>query len=508
MGSIRNENHDLSSIEHDYISIYECNPAHVFDHQFPLQSRMIRDEDLSSRITDAYQGNSSDRLIKHKIVKASVCIVFIMCAVCCSITTAVLLTQMKQHYPKKYDGSVGDEFILAFFNIGGMSANALYITSMHHGKCIINSQNIHSSIFVSPNTTSIYRFDNSQYLTESKSRKGVYILCNTKVSITAYSKINSKRAAFLLLPLQMLGKEYVVPSYMSTSDTYGHSSMFAVVAVHSDTLVNINIRSSSKRNVNFDNKGYLNESKIFINMTYLDTIEISEYKGDLSGTYINSSKPVAVISGHTCVFMRNSYCGRLMEMIIASKDFSKRFIIPKLERPKGAKLRAYAYVKTDIVCTYLNKSNISFSLHPTDFLELDYENLTTVRATENIYIQLYKRLFGGASMTTVPGINQYLAFYMFFVPYGYQYNYLSIIIRSDGIKGIRINNKDIETLQNRTFVLIGIQYTTFVYRIFSGRHTAEQIQNIPFGLFVFAENHSVNFGYLAGMSMLSFNGTG
>ncbi|CAC5395881.1 unnamed protein product [Mytilus coruscus] len=210
-------------------------------------------------------------------------------------------------------------------------------------------------------------------------------------------------------------------------------------------------------------------------MTYLDTVQISEYKGDLSGTYINASKPVAVISGHTCVFMRNNYCGRLMEMIIAIKDFSKRFIIPKLERSEGVKLRAYSYVKTTMLCSYLNKSNISVALYSTDYSELGHENLTTVRATGNIHIQLYRRLFGGSSMTTVPGINQYLSYYMFFVPYGYQKNYLSIIIRSDGKKGIRINKTEIETLQNKTFDLIGTLYTTYVYRISSDSHTAEQI---------------------------------
>lgn len=413
---------------------------------------------------------------------------------------------------KKYFlGSVGDEYVFAFFKSRGMDANALYITSMHHGKCIINSQHIHSSIFVSPNTTRIYRFAKSEDLMAGKSRKGVYILCNTKVSITAYSKIHSKRAGFLLLPLQMLGKEYVVPSYMSTSNRYGHSGTFAVVAVSSNTLVNITVRSATKGNVNLDNKRYLNGSEIFLNMTYLDTVQISEYKGDLSGSYISASKPVAVISGHTCVFMRNNYCGRLMEMIIAVKDFSKIFIIPKLERSEGVKLRAYSYFKTEMFCSYLNKSNVSFSLHSTDYLELDYENLTTVRATENIHIQLYRRLSGGSSMTTVPGINQYLSYYMFFVPYGYPKNYLSFIIRSDGIKGIRINKREIETLNDRTFDLIGFQYTTFVCRILPGRHTAEQIQNVPFGLFVFAENphmsHDVNFGYIAGMSLLSLNGT-
>lgn len=100
---------------------------------------------------------------------------------------------------------------------------------------------------------------------------------------------------------------------------------------------------------------------------------------------------------------------------------------------------------------------------------------------------------------------------MFFVPDGYPKNYLSIIIRSDGIKGIRINKREIETHYDRTFDLIGFQYTTFVCRILPGSHTAEQIQNVPFGLFVFAENphirHDVNFGYIAGMSLLSLNGT-
>lgn len=106
---------------------------------------------------------------------------------------------------------------------------------------------------MSPNTTRIYRFTKSDDLREGKRRKGVYILCNIKVSITAYSKIHSKRAGFLLLPLQMLGKEYVVPSYMSTSNRYGYSGTFAVVAVHSDTLVNITVRSATKGNVNLDN---------------------------------------------------------------------------------------------------------------------------------------------------------------------------------------------------------------------------------------------------------------
>lgn len=102
MDSIRNENHDLSCIEHDYISIHECNPVHLFDQQFPLQSRMIRDEDLPTRVM--YQGNASDLLKGHKTLKASVCIVFMICVVGCLVTMAVLLAQKNHFHSRSYEG--------------------------------------------------------------------------------------------------------------------------------------------------------------------------------------------------------------------------------------------------------------------------------------------------------------------------------------------------------------------------------------------------------------------
>lgn len=98
MDSIRNENHELSCIEHDYISIHECNPVHLFDQQFPLQSRMIRDEDLPTR------GNASDLLKRHKTLKASVCILFMICVVGCLVTMAVLLTPKNRFHSRSYDG--------------------------------------------------------------------------------------------------------------------------------------------------------------------------------------------------------------------------------------------------------------------------------------------------------------------------------------------------------------------------------------------------------------------
>ena len=137
---------------------------------------------------------------------------------------------------------------------------------------------------------------------EKKASRGICILSNdnkTKFSCYAFIEVggksaNSMRDATLLLPKDILDKEYFVQMYPDD----GKSTEFVVVATENDTKVNI---TPSCKTLNGADAGStltttLNKGEVYMvkSQTKLNSTDVV----DLSGSTVCADKPVAVFNGN------------------------------------------------------------------------------------------------------------------------------------------------------------------------------------------------------------------
>ncbi|XP_052066098.1 IgGFc-binding protein-like [Mytilus californianus] len=95
--------------------------------------------------------------------------------------------------------------------------------------------------------------------------------------------------AFLVYPIDTLGKDYYIASWS------GESS-FLITATQNNTAINIQIASDSQATINFRGVLYSNGSSLSLIMNKFDTFSAFTQE-DYTGTHISADKPIAVFSG-------------------------------------------------------------------------------------------------------------------------------------------------------------------------------------------------------------------
>ena len=159
-----------------------------------------------------------------------------------------------------------------------------------------------------------------------KDTKGIRITANKPISVYGYGWIilGSMHIGegFLGLPVDVLGKEYIVPTYSPVG-----SSIVQVVAKEDNTQVSFMLRLPMGGRVHYGDR-YFHSGEL-INTT-LNDLEVFQVQGDsdLSGTVVTSSKPVAVFSGDDCTLVPADKhpCNHLVEQIPPVSVWGKEFI--------------------------------------------------------------------------------------------------------------------------------------------------------------------------------------
>ncbi|CAG2188163.1 unnamed protein product [Mytilus edulis] len=95
--------------------------------------------------------------------------------------------------------------------------------------------------------------------------------------------------AFLVYPIDTLGKDYYIASWS------GESS-FLITATQNNTAIHIQIASDSQATINFRGVLYSNGSTLSLTMNRFDTFSAFT-QDDYTGTHISADKPIAVFSG-------------------------------------------------------------------------------------------------------------------------------------------------------------------------------------------------------------------
>jgi IgGFc binding protein len=182
-------------------------------------------------------------------------------------------------------------------------------------------------------------------------------------------------------------------------------------------------------------------------------LETDGAPGDLTGSIVNSSKPVAVFVGTelsagsvgTAPFppsndpeMKRDTCclDHVEEQLLPVESYGKQFLVPR-SPPRGSSyiepdsIRLMGVAKSAQVTTNLPAPNNTFTLAPGQFRDFFVDKNFTVEANEPIAVGqvllssgLTEEAIGDPSLTVFPAIDQFRRNYLFQVPTSWRKNYL------------------------------------------------------------------------------------
>ena len=139
----------------------------------------------------------------------------------------------------------GKEFWLMFnrnFNNSSATNLDLFITSdlATNGQVILPDETV-IDFSVTPGTVTTVNLPSTLLatLSDGVENKGVNIIADSEITIYGLNQYNATTDAFLGLPLDVLGTEYIVMSYITLSATPSTASAFGVVATMDGTVVTI-----------------------------------------------------------------------------------------------------------------------------------------------------------------------------------------------------------------------------------------------------------------------------
>jgi hypothetical protein len=124
----------------------------------------------------------------------------------------------------------------------------------------------------------------------------IHITASQPVSVYGFDYLQNGSAAFTGYPTTLLGTNYCVMARAAAANNPGWYSQLAVVATADDTTVWITPSTNAGLEA-YDGTIYTNAYSKTLNQWQTYQINSSDYTGDVTGTRITSSKPIAVFAG-------------------------------------------------------------------------------------------------------------------------------------------------------------------------------------------------------------------
>ena len=176
-------------------------------------------------------------------------------------------------------------------------------------------------------------------LADGIDNKGIHVIAENEITVYGLNHKPFSTDAFLGLPVDVSGKEYLVMSNSTYSPNSSTSSVFGVVATMDNTEVTIVPSSNTKNRT----AGVPYQITLQKGETYQLAADV--FFADLTGSIITSNNPISVFSGHTCGNepLFTDGCDHMIEQIPPVTTLGKSFVtVPLATRRAGDVFRIVA----------------------------------------------------------------------------------------------------------------------------------------------------------------------
>ena len=408
----------------------------------------------------------------------------------------------------------GDDFWIAFPGSYNPKVDLhLYITSETDtsGTARTLSPFSSSDFTVSAGDVTVIQLQDTVSITNNDSRefKGINITAEDPVTVYAMSRDTVKTDAFLAIPVDSLGTEYIVQSYKNTPiEVSDGGTEFAVVGTEDGTNVTVTLSEDTLGHFAGVPYGFtLNEGEVY----YLYNT-VTAHPADLSGSFVSADRRVAVIGAHRCANVPSGelYCDYIAEQLPPITSWGKEFIItPLAGRTGGDTYRFMASENNTVI--YLDGVSITASpLNKGDFYEAIIDgagHITTtgrVLAVQYAHSTDYDGETGDPFMMIVPPVEQYLEKYTVYTPQlGFSGNYLNLVVNNADAGSVSVDGVFIDASNYTTIGASG--YSAARLSVGEGPHNIEG--SLPLLTGVYGFNFTESYGYPGGSGALDFVST-
>ena len=157
----------------------------------------------------------------------------------------------------------------------------------------------------------------------------LHVISDQDISLYAVTHRRNSTDSYMAIPSGFLGKEYVVAGCVTLNKgSEGFTSQAAIIGTEDNTLVTIHLAGSTKH-------GLPKGRTMIVPLNRGETFQIqgSPGSGDLTGSTVSATKPIAVFTGHSCAQVPASvtFCNTLLEMEPPANDWGQSFILTKFE---------------------------------------------------------------------------------------------------------------------------------------------------------------------------------
>lgn len=302
---------------------------------------------------------------------------------------------------------------------------------------------------------------------------------------------------------------FVVHSYEPRN---GSRSQFIIQATDDFTNINISLRMAGQ--LSYSQVQYLDEDTLSVNLNRLQTFHLY-HAHDLTGSIIESSRPIVVFSGTDCVDIPQNakFCDMIETELIPVHHLDMAYIVPPTYPNSKFLIRIAAYYNQTTF--YLNSSkNISRVLNRGQYFD-------TFLTTAPVVIESDKKIsaamfdsyntannnLGSPFMIAVPGVSQFASSpYVFPTkmqrqdkkPYT---NYVSIIIKKQFRDEIKYDGSLLSVLLEYSVPSPYNQYVVIVVKLKNQTtHTiSTNNTSAPMGVFVYGTARDEGYGFVAGI---------
>jgi len=351
-------------------------------------------------------------------------------------------------------------------------------------------------------------------VSDSLSYTTIRITANDDVTVYGINQRLTVTDAFLAIPVDALGTEYIVQSYPSslTENPTTGGSQFAIVGTVDGTSVTVTLPINvSPYAAGVPYTFNLNTGQAY----YLKATGLPD--NDLSGTFISANYPVAVFGSHQCanVPVSEIYCDYLIEQLPPITTWGKEFVIvPLAGRKNGDTYRFLASENnTDI---YLDGMKIA-SLNKGQIQEIIIDGPGYVTSSDRILVTQYANGesydnpvndIGDPFMMIVPPVEQYLSSYTVYspdigTPITPTSNYINIIVNKLDKNNVTV---DATPVPAASFTdLINCNFSVARASVNTGTHTITG--TLPLCVLVYGFNWRESYGYPGGSGFIDFVST-
>ncbi|XP_046363160.2 mucin-5AC-like [Haliotis rufescens] len=342
----------------------------------------------------------------HQVLK----LLFVIVAVSCFVNGS---TPMGDHK--------GKQFLLSFLKNGYgqgkayiliMAETKADVTITNHLEGTVKFYEIDSGLSLSVELANSIRYSSD---TEEVQEKTVAVDSTSDVSVYVMDYNTYSSDGYLAIPTTYLSTTYIAASYTQSN----YSPTMLVSAIQDKTSVTVKFKIKDGGTCGSGN--HLDGDTATFSLSANKTFGIF-CTHDLTGTYVKSTKPVSLLSGHPCARVPEGIDGldMLVEMIAPIEALGSSFVIHNLEgRDSGAIYRTVASADGTVVKTSTGKS---FSLGFGDYFDIDTAANGEMCLTSNhpILVVMYGKSKkadtvvgdGDGFMTQVPSTDRFLSSYM------------------------------------------------------------------------------------------------